>query len=229
MRNFYLYFAIKKPLVKSNTMKEVMRKSGFLALALALIFVTACKPKVDEQTKKDAAGFEAKWKATGDKATAWITMAGAGIDSMKNAQMDMMKDSAKMMDMTAKMKDAKKKSMMMMKGDSTKKACMGMMAMGDDAKTAMATFKTNWDNDSKTWGDWKAKLDAGTLSPEDAKSGLTMFNAKLDSDNNVLMKWNDMYTKMKSDCAAACAMGKNMMPMGDMKDAKMDKKGKMKM
>jgi len=210
-------------------MKQLMRKSGFLALALALIFVSACKPKVDEQTKKDAADFETKWKAAGDKATAWITMASNGIDSMKTAQMDMMKDSAKMMDMVGKMKDAKMKSMMMMKGDSTKKACMGMMKMGDDAKTAMAAFKTNWDNNTKAWGDWKAKLDGGTLTPEDAKSGLTMWNAKLDSIGGVLTTWSTMYDKMKSDCAAACAMAKNMMPMADMKDDKMTKGKKMKM
>jgi hypothetical protein len=193
-------------------------KAKFLLIPalVGVIALTSCKHGPSEETTKAVNDFETSWTALGQTATTWGEDLKA--TAAKCAAHCAMHDTMKMDGMPA---DAMTKCTEMTASCKSDKGSMDAMV------TAFDAFATTWGDDTKAFGEWKAKI--ATMKDEEVKTGLAGFQTKMDEAKAKIDEWNTAYAAAKETCMknmTACAdMGKMMM---DQKANAKDTKGKKK-
>ena len=164
-----------------------------MAVAAGALSFTACNKKIDEKTMADIKQFETDWTATGTAATAWNTEMTA---EKQKAADHITKQTAMMTGMMDKIKD-----------DATKAKLQELDKTDHEALTAMegmttnyTDFNTQWTANTTAWTEWKAKVDKGEVSNEEATKAMADWNTKLADAKAKVQGWQTAYNTVKDNC-----------------------------
>lgn len=182
-----------------------MKTNTILTLLVAgAMSFTACTKKIDEKTMAEINQFGTDWTALGEKAANW---------------------SSELMQTTAKAKEfaAQQTAMMSSMANSkdhammTKMNEMTSMANQDASKlegmqNEWNGFKTTWDETTKQFSEWNAKVVKGEVTPEETMKGLADFKTKMSDAQSKIETWSTAYNETKTSCEQNMAMAGSMMP-----------------
>ena len=180
--------------MKTNTILSLM-------VAGAMSF-TACTNKVDEKTIAEISQFGTEWNALSEKATAWSN----DLSQTSTKAKEFAAQQTAMMNNMATSKDQAMK---------TKVTETATMANQDAAKfetmeNEWNSFKTNWDENTKNFSEWNAKVVKGEISNENAMKGIADYRTKMTEAQAKLDSWGTQYAEAKSSCERTMAMAETM-------------------
>ena len=139
-------------------------------VAAGAIALTSCSKKIDEKTMAEINQFGTDWAALGEKATAWST------DLTATAQQSH-EFAAKAHSMSDAMATSKDETMKTKSSDMAKTADQDATTI-DGMTSEWTSFKTSWDENTKAFTEWSAKVMKGEVTPEDATKGLADWKSK---------------------------------------------------
>lgn len=172
-------------------MKAKFFLSAVLTGALAL---TACNKKIDEKTLGEITTFGTDWTALGEKATAWAgDLEKAGTDAKAHA--------AKVQEFIAASGDkiAKDANLKTQLDEAQTKANADVQAF-EGMNAEWTSFKTSWEENTKSFGEWKDKLTTGQITAEDATKGLAEWKTKMEEAKGKIETWSTSFASAKESC-----------------------------
>src|SRR5438034_7083313 len=122
--------------------------------------------------------------ALGEKASNWATGLTAATQQTKdfcNKQTTMMNNMANSKDETMKMKCSE-----------MVKTCTDNASKMDGMMTEWTAFKTTWDENTKSFSDWKDKVTKGEVTNDDAMKSLNDWKTKMREAKTKIDGWNTM-------------------------------------
>jgi chromosome segregation ATPase len=180
-----------------------MKTNAILTLLVAgAMSFTSCTKKVDEKTLAEINQFSTDWTALGEKAANWSNELSQTATKAKEF-------AAKQTEMMNNMANSKDQAM------KTKVGEMANAANQDAAKfEAMQNewngFKTSWDENTKQFSEWNAKVVKGEVSSEEAAKGLADFRTKMTDAQGKIDTWSTAYAEAKTSCEQNMAMAESM-------------------
>ena len=96
----------------------------------------------------------------------------------------------------ANSKDEVMKSKMKEMSKAANENASNFEAMSNDWNT----WKTSWDENTKSYTEWQAKVTKGEVSSEDAVKGLADWKTKMTESQQKIDNWNTAYNATKESC-----------------------------
>ncbi len=172
------------------------KKSIFFSVFAAGAFLFAsCGSKISEETKKEITEFEAEWgqaAATAEELR----------QQLEKEEADWKERSAHMHTSDSLKKVAKATTLFTL--DSLETACKKHGETFSSMKTALESFKTRWDEDSKTWTEWRVKVEKGHIGEPEVKREMAKWNEKLAEAQADLSDWQTSLKATSDQCIALC-------------------------
>jgi len=196
-----------------------MKKNVFVALVVAgAMSFAGCNKKVDEKTMADMNQFTTDWSAMGQKASDWSKQL---METSQHAK-EFAAKQTEMMNSMMNSKDEAMKTKMHEMSETANQNAANFDAMMNDWNT----FKASWDDNTKAYTDWSAKVAKGEVTPEDAVKGMADWKTKMADAQQKMTNWTTAFNAAKEstdkNMAAADEMTKSMpaattAPAGKMK------------
>jgi len=175
-----------------------------LSMIAGALSFTSCNKGVTEETKTSIATFEAAWAETGTMATNWSTDL---TNEYNKCKTHVEKQTASISAMPEKMKKDEAMMTKMTEMDNADKANITAM---EGMTKEWETFNADWTKNTEDYTAWKANVDKGEVSNEDATKAMTDWNTKLENAKNQLNTWNTAFVttkeKAENDMAACDAL-----------------------
>ncbi len=163
------------------------------AVAASMLAFTACNKKVDDKNMADIKQFDTDWTALGTTATNWSN----DLTAEKQKTTDhLTKQTAMMATMGDKIKDEQTKAKMNELDRNDHEAVTAMETMTNQWND----FNTQWTANTTAWTDWKAKVDKGEVSNDDATKAMTDWHAKYNDAKTKIDTWQTAYNTVKDNC-----------------------------
>ena len=180
-----------------------MKTNTILTLLVAgAMSFSACTKKVDEKTLAEINQFGTEWSAVGEKATTWsndLAQTATKAKEFAATQTAMMNNMATSKDEAMKAKVTETATMA--NQDASKFEAM---------ENEWNSFKASWDENTKNFSEWNAKVVKGEISNEDAAKGIADYRIKMTDAQTKLDSWGTQYAEAKSSCERTMAMAETM-------------------
>ena len=167
-----------------------MKTKALLAVVVAgAMTFAACNKKIDEKTMADINQFGTDWSALGEKATNWSKQL---TETTQHAKEFAAKQTEMMTSMATSKDEAMKTKMQDMTKTATENAA-NFEAMTNDWNT----WKAGWEENTKSYTEWQAKVAKGEVSPEDCVKGLADWKTKMTESQQKVDNWNTAFNATK--------------------------------
>ncbi len=202
-----------------------MKTKALLAVVVAgAMTFAACNKKIDEKTMADINQFGTDWSALGEKATNWSKQLTETTQHAKEF-------ATKQTEMMASMASSKDEGMKTKMQDMTKTATENA-ANFESMTNDWNSWKTSWEENTKSFSEWQAKVAKGEVSSEDAVKGLADWKTKMTESQQKVDNWNTAYNSTKEswdkNMASCDEMSKSMTSTMATPTKMMPSKGTMK-
>jgi chromosome segregation ATPase len=180
-----------------------MKTNAILTLLVAgAVSFTACTKKIDEKTMAEINQFGTDWTALGEKASNWSNELSQTAAKAK----DFAAQQTAMMNNVAKSKDAAMKTKVSEMAASANQNASKLESMQNEWNG----FKSTWDETTKQFSEWNAKVVKGEVTPEEATKGLADFKTKMSDAQSKIESWSNSYAETKTACEQNMAMAESM-------------------